>query len=132
VELTLAAAQGRGLRLAVASSSPHSWVDAHLERLGLRHWFELIVCGDDVAPGRVKPNPDLYRLALARLALTAAQAIVFEDSPNGVAAARAAGLFVIAVPNPTTAALKFNGEDLRLRSFTDLSLSEVLGRFEVE
>jgi HAD superfamily hydrolase (TIGR01509 family) len=132
VAATLAAARERGLHLAVASSSPHSWVDAHLERLGLRHWFDVIVCGDDVAPGRVKPHPDLYRLALERLALTAGQAIVFEDSPNGVAAARAAGIFVIAVPNPTTTLLKFNGEDLRLRSFTDLSLTEVLARFEVE
>jgi HAD superfamily hydrolase (TIGR01509 family) len=56
-----------GLRLAVASSSPHSWVDMHLARLGLADRFEAIICGDDVPPGRTKPHPDLFLKALDAL-----------------------------------------------------------------
>jgi HAD superfamily hydrolase (TIGR01509 family) len=111
------------LKLAIASSSPHSWVDAHLARLGLFHDFERIICAEDVAPGRTKPNPDLYLRALEQLEVRADEAVVFEDSPNGVRAARTAGIFVVAVPNPTTSLLTFEGENLRLNSFADLSLN---------
>ncbi len=118
------------LKLAIASSSPHSWVDTHLARLGLAGRFDEIICSDDVAPGRTKPQPDLFLLALARLKVPKEAAIVFEDSPNGVRAAKSAGLFVVAVPNPTTSLLKIEGEDLRLNSLTDLSLGELLKRAE--
>jgi HAD superfamily hydrolase (TIGR01509 family) len=118
------------LKMAIASSSPHSWVDAHLARLGLRSYFDKIICADDVAPGRTKPNPDLFLKALEWLKVGAEEAVVFEDSPNGVRAARAAGIFVVAVPNPTTALLTFEGEDLRLNSFTDLSLSALFSHLK--
>ncbi len=120
----LNAAQQMGLRLAVASSSPHSWVDGHLARLGLLSFFEVIRCADDVA--RTKPQPDLYLAALDALKVRADQAIAFEDSPNGVCAAHSAGLFVVAIPNPVTAPLSFTGESLRLCAMTDLSLKELL------
>jgi len=122
----LDAARQFGLRLAIASSSPHSWVDDHLGRLQLLERFDSILCIDDVAPGRAKPHPDLFLAALAALNITATEAIVFEDSPNGVLAAHRAGIFVVAVPNPLTAQLTFAHEDLRLPSMADLSLSEVL------
>jgi HAD superfamily hydrolase (TIGR01509 family) len=114
------------LRLAIASSSLHSWVDTHLVRLGLADRFEAIICADDVSPGRTKPNPDLFLRALDVLGLSAAEAIVFEDSPNGVKAARAAGVFVVAVPNPMTAKLNIEGADLTLESLADLSLQDML------
>ncbi|HEY2981918.1 MAG TPA: HAD family hydrolase, partial [Anaerolineales bacterium] len=56
----LDAARRLSLRTAIASSSPHSWVDAHLARLGLFDRFEAIICADNVPPGRTKPNADLY------------------------------------------------------------------------
>jgi HAD superfamily hydrolase (TIGR01509 family) len=115
-----------GLRLAVASSSPHSWVDTHLARLGLLDRFDKIVCADDVAPGRTKPHPDLFLKALDVLNVNADEAIVFEDSPNGVKAARAAGIFVVAVPNPTTARLQIEGANLALPSLAAVSLSDLL------
>lgn len=121
---TLRAARRLGLRLAVASSSPHSWVDGHLTRLGLTHFFDTIKCADDVA--RTKPEPDLYLAALRALGVDAMEAVAFEDSPNGVRAARAAGIFVVAIPNPVTAQLKINGESLRLDSLAELSLDELL------
>ena len=120
----LNAAQRTGLRLAVASSSRHRWVDGHLARLRLDHFFETVRCADDVA--RTKPQPDLYLSALDALQVSPLEAIAFEDSPNGVRAARSAGIFVVAIPNPVTAQLTFTGESLRLASMADLTLGELL------
>ena len=118
-----------GLRLAVASSSPHSWVDTHLTRLGLADRFEAIICGDDVSPGRTKPHPDLFLKALDALDVKADEAIVFEDSPNGVNAARAAGIFVVSIPNPITTLLKTEGANLTLDSLARISLQDLLKDF---
>lgn len=115
-----------GLRLAVASSSPHSWVDSHLARLGLADRFDAIVCGDDVPQGRTKPHPDLYLMALDALGIRASEAIALEDSPNGIDAARAAGIFVVSIPNPVTALLKADGANLTLDSLTQIPLQELL------
>lgn len=126
----LTEAKRRGLRLAIASSSTHQWVDAHLARLGLIQHFDKIICSDDVAPGRTKPNPDLFLKALDQLQVRANEAIIFEDSPNGVKAANRAGVFVVAVPNPLTSRLPIEGENLRLHTMADLALGSLLARFE--
>lgn len=118
------------LKLAIASSSPHSWVDSHAERLGILQYFDKVICADDVGPGRTKPNPDLFLLALDRLEVRKKEAIVFEDSPNGVRGARSAGIFVVAVPNPVTSLLSIEGADLILKSLTDLSLKELLNQVQ--
>jgi len=122
-------AQDLGLKLAIASSSPHSWVDTHLTRLGLFGYFSRIICADDVPPGRTKPHPDLFIKALEAVQVQANQALVFEDSPNGIRAARAAGIFVVAVPNPITKLLEVAGADLYLDSLAELPLPELLARF---
>lgn len=113
-------AEQRGLKLAIASSSPHVWVDTHLARLGLFERFDHIVCADDVS--RVKPSPELFLLAQTRLNVRAERAVIFEDSPNGVKAANAAGIPVVVVPNPVTAQLAFSGDYLRLDSLAQFSL----------
>lgn len=125
-------ARDRNLGLAIASSSPHAWVDTHLARLGLFDRFDSIICADDVPAGRTKPNPDLFLKALEVLAVQADEAVVFEDSPNGVKAARAAGIFVVAAPNPTTAMLEFDGESLRVDSLTNFSLPKLLAHFDLQ
>ena len=117
-----------GLKLAIASSSSHSWVDTHAKRLGIFDHFEAVICGDDVAPGRTKPNPDLFLLVLDQLKVRKEAAIVFEDSPNGVKAANRAGIFVVAVPNPLTSRLLIEGADLKLGSLNELSLSRLLDK----
>lgn len=116
----LNAARSRGLHLAVASSSRHWWVDGHLTRLGLFEYFEHIVCADDVT--LTKPSPELFLLALTKLNVRADRAVIFEDSPNGVKAANAAGIRVVAVPNPITSQLTFKNETLRLESLSQFSL----------
>ena len=129
VRETLAAAKRLGLRCAIASSSERAWVEPHLTRLGLLSSFEEIITGDDVQEGRTKPHPDLYLKALSALQLGANEVLVFEDSPNGIRAARAAGLSVVGVPNPITAALKLEA-DLVLGSLAEMPLEEILRRVD--
>jgi HAD superfamily hydrolase (TIGR01509 family) len=117
-----------GLKLAIASSSHHAWVDNHAERLGILHYFDAVVCADDVGIGRTKPNPDLFLLALHQLQVQKIEAVAFEDSPNGVKAANQAGIFVIAVPNPVTSLLNLEDADLALKSLADLRLPELLDK----
>ncbi|MCW5877133.1 MAG: HAD-IA family hydrolase [Anaerolineales bacterium] len=121
-------AERRGLQLAVASSSPENWVRGHLARLGLYQRFEAIKTADDVQ--QIKPNPELYLAALAALGVEPDEAIVFEDSPNGVTAALAAGIFCVAVPNQVTAQLDLAHASLRLNSLAEMPLPELLKAVE--
>ncbi|MFZ4577953.1 MAG: HAD family hydrolase [Myxococcota bacterium] len=84
-----------GWRLAVASSGPGANVRLALDVLGLAGRLDAVVTGDDVTHG--KPAPDVFLLALQGLALPATRCVVVEDAPNGVEAARAAGIAVVAV-----------------------------------
>jgi HAD superfamily hydrolase (TIGR01509 family) len=122
------AARRLHLKLAIASSSPHSWVDAHAKRIGILEYFDHVICADDVAVGRTKPHPDLFLLALSRLNIQKDEAVVFEDSPNGVKAAKAAGIFVVAVPNQVTSLLSIDNASLTLTSLSDLSLADLLDK----
>lgn len=125
----LAAAQRLGLRCVIASSSERGWVEPHLQRLGLISDFEKIVTGDDVPKGRTKPHPDIFLRALQVLQMPPGEALVMEDSPNGIKAARAAGLRVVGVPNPVTAPLGLNA-DLVLSSLDEIPLEEILRRVD--
>lgn len=116
-----------GMKIAIGSSSPHSWVDTHAKRLGIFYLFNHIICQDDVPPGRTKPNPDIYLKVLERLRVQASEAVVFEDSLNGVEAARRAGIFVVAVPNPLTAKMGVRG-DMTIASLANLSLRDLMAR----
>lgn len=113
-------AHRRGLALAVASSSSMGWIDEHLGRLGLRGYFAVISCCEEGVPA--KPEPDVYRRAVEALDVAPAGAIAFEDSPNGVTAAKAAGLRCIAVPNRMTADLDLSAADQVVPSFLDIDL----------
>jgi HAD superfamily hydrolase (TIGR01509 family) len=121
-------AGARGIKLAIASSSTTDWVFVNLVRLGIAKHFEVICCGDDVA--RVKPEPDLFLLAAELLHLTPDEVIVFEDSPLGIHAARAAGMFCVAVPNPVTRAMSVDHADMVIGSLEDLSVGDLLNKFD--
>src|ERR1700693_1890120 len=92
----IAEAKAMGLKLGVASSSTTEWVRGHLARLGILDSFECVRCRDDVA--NAKPEPDLYLAVLDCLSVPASDAIAIEDSPNGVLAAKRAGLRCVALP----------------------------------
>jgi HAD superfamily hydrolase (TIGR01509 family) len=113
-----------GLRRGVASSSSRGWVEGWLGRHQIRRLVE-VVCGrDDVA--RVKPAPDLFLAAADRLRVPPGSCLVFEDSPNGLRAARAAGMRVVAVPNALTRRLALPDHDLRVESLAERTLSAIL------
>jgi HAD superfamily hydrolase (TIGR01509 family) len=120
----LEAARGLDLKLGVASSSSYRWVGGHLSRLGLLDYFQVVHTSDNVT--HTKPDPALFHLVLESLGLEPTQALVLEDSPNGVTAAKAAGLFTVAVPNPLTARLDLDHADLRLESLAEMDLAELL------
>jgi HAD superfamily hydrolase (TIGR01509 family) len=124
VEDCLIAARRLGLSLAIASSSPHRWVDGYLKQLDLTKYFDRVIAREDAANG--KPAPDLFLAALAALGVPAGEALAFEDSPNGVLAAVRAELRVVLVPNPVTAQVKIEGATLQLASLAELPLPDLL------
>ena len=107
------------LRLAIASTTTRSNIDALLsgtfgvEAFG---WFDAIACGDEAA--RKKPAPDVYELALEPPEARGLQCVAFEDSANGVAAAKGAGLFVVASPTLWTARDDLSAADLPVAAST--------------
>lgn len=128
VEKILADARRLNLRQVIVSSSPHWWVDGYVDQLKIRQFFAHVICREDAA--RTKPAPDLYLKALEKLQLPAEDCLVFEDSPNGIQAAREAGLWVVGVPNPITLQAGPLAADLVLSSLTEIPLEVLLGRFE--
>ena len=123
----LAEGRARGLRLGIVSSSSTGWIEANLRAVGAGRAFDVIRAAEGDA--RVaKPRPDLYLAALADLSIGPDEAVAFEDSPNRVAAAKAADLFCVAVPNPVTATLDLSAADLRVGALADLPLPDLLAR----
>lgn len=123
----LDAARARGLRVGVASNSEHEWVEPHLKRLGLHDQFEFFACREDAASP--KPEPDLYKLVLNHFGLRGHEAIAFEDSQTGVLAARRANLWVVAVPNASTAHHDFSPASLRVGSLAEVTLDSLIETF---
>ncbi len=122
----LDAARERALKLGVASSSAAEWVRGHLARLAILERFDCLRCRDDVV--HVKPEPDLYLAVLDCLGVAAPEAIAIEDSPNGVAAAKRAGMWCVAIPNTITARLDLSQADLLLSSLAEVNLAQLLER----
>ncbi|WP_255800955.1 HAD family hydrolase [Mycobacteroides abscessus] len=96
-EEMLSSLAGRGVSLGVATNSPRQMLDNALESANLSHYFEVTIAADEVA--RPKPAPELYLTAFDRLGVDPTTGIALEDSATGVAAARAAGCFLITVPS---------------------------------
>jgi HAD superfamily hydrolase (TIGR01509 family) len=123
----LDAARELGLHVAIVSSSSRSWIDSNLERLGLVDGWATIVCADGDTT-RCKPSAALYLEALELLGVAANEAIAVEDSPNGIASARAAGIFCVGFPNDVTSALDLTQADVVVESLEDVSLADLLER----
>jgi HAD superfamily hydrolase (TIGR01509 family) len=117
-------ALARGLKVGVVSSSTREWVCGHLERLAFMNDWDAIVCRADAA--NAKPAPDLYLRAIELLGVAPYEAVALEDSPNGIASAKAAGLWCVAVPNPLTRDLDLSRADVRLDSLANLPLDQLL------
>jgi putative hydrolase of the HAD superfamily len=99
-------------------------VTGHLERLDLSAYFDSIRGSEDVV--RTKPDPALFKLVVQDLGIPPSQVIVFEDSINGILAARGANLFTVWVPNELTRRMHTDQANLRLDSLVDISLKDLI------
>ena len=115
-----------GMKIGLASSSSGSHVRGHLSRLELLHFFHTTKCLEDTAAH--KPDPTPYLAVLEDLGVSASEAVAFEDSPNGITSAKAAGIFCVAVPNPITCGLPLEHADHRLCSLAEEPLDQLLQR----
>ncbi|MUV37208.1 uncharacterized protein JNUCC1_01014 [Lentibacillus sp. JNUCC-1] len=114
----------KNLKIALATSSSKRWATTHLTNLKLISYFDILITKDDVKD--VKPSPDLFNKAIKELNIRPSEAIVFEDSLNGLIAAQKADLKTIIVPNPITKSLPFKDYHLKLNSMKDMTLKEVI------
>jgi HAD superfamily hydrolase (TIGR01509 family) len=129
IEGYLDESQKRNLRTAVVSSGSRDWIERILRRLDrLDHWDAIVSADGD--PARAKPQPTLYLETLGTLGLRADAAVAFEDSPNGVRAAKAADLFCVAVPNPVTETLALDEADIVVDSLAELPFEALLVRLQ--
>jgi HAD superfamily hydrolase (TIGR01509 family) len=120
-------ARTHGVKRAIVSSASRRWIDMHLERLEQAVGWDAIITADRDA-SRAKPNPTMYLEALDVLGVDADEAVVFEDSPNGVAAGRAAGIFTVGVPNDVTRDFGLDGADVVVDSLASLPPAELVQR----
>ncbi len=122
-------AKQNGFHMGIASSSDRAWVISHLRRFDLEHFFNPIFTADEVH--NVKPAPDLFLAALSGLNASPKEAIVFEDSPNGIRAAQTAGIFCVAVPNIISLQLDVSFADYRLLSFEEIDPVDLIEKVHV-
>lgn len=124
----LVEAKQNNMKIALASSSSKEWVHTYLEQLNIKDYFEIINTKDDVS--NIKPDPELYDKTLRDLGLSPNETLVFEDSLNGLSAAKQAGIRCVIVPNNVTRNLKFENFDVRIDSMGEISLYDLLKKIE--
>lgn len=115
-----------GIPVGIASSSPIEWIERHLRPRGLLDRFSVLSCAGDGVRG--KPDPATYALACSGLGADPTRSVALEDSPNGVRAAKAAGMICIAVPNGVSRDLDVSHADLVVETLLDVDLSRIWGR----
>ena len=104
--------------IGLASNSDIGWVRSNLEEHGLFDRFDVVRTRDDVT--RVKPDPEIYLEAARALKANPQRSAAIEDSASGIRAAKSAGLFTVAVPNPITKHLRLDAADLIIDSLDEL------------
>jgi pseudouridine-5'-monophosphatase len=123
----VAALAARGVPQAVATSSSTRMFELKTRRH--RDWFAtfaVIVRGDDPRCARGKPAPDIFLVAAGDLGVAPEACVVVEDAPSGVAAARAAGMAVVAVPDPAMDRARYGDADLVVDSLLALDPDHLL------
>ncbi|MDP6859831.1 MAG: HAD family hydrolase [Verrucomicrobiales bacterium] len=116
-------AKEQGLELAIASSSSRNWVLGWITKLGLREHFSAFANRDDVQ--KIKPDPELFLKAADLLGISPSEALILEDSENGLKAATAAGIPCAIITNPITAGGNFSGAIMVAESFNDERLKKL-------
>lgn len=109
------------IKLGLASSSPKKSINAVLELFDLHQYFDVLVSGQEVAHS--KPAPDIFLRAAELLGISPQECLVFEDSRNGVLAAKAAGMQCIAYYNPSSGKQDLSRADRIIESFLEVDSS---------
>jgi beta-phosphoglucomutase family hydrolase len=117
----------RGFVLSVGSSGPELNVSFVLQRLGIRPLLRGVVSGTDVS--HAKPAPDIFLACAEKMQLAAIRCVVIEDSASGVQAAKAAGMKVVGFFSVGHKPEEYEGVDLLVRSFEELSSERLLSLF---
>jgi len=110
-----------GVRIALASSSQDTWIEALLSGLGLSDAFDAVVSGSHVE--HAKPAPDIYLLAAKTIGVPPARCLVIEDTPAGIASAKSAGMFAVQTRSASSAFPPIEGADLVLGSLLEFDLA---------
>jgi HAD superfamily hydrolase (TIGR01509 family) len=105
------------LKLAVSTGAPQEFLDIAVDKLGIRDKFDVFLASDDIRSG--KPDPEIFLKTCEKLGVAPREAIVLEDSENGVVAGKSAGCTVIAVPSEYT-----HGQDFSRADFVAVDLLE--------
>ncbi|NEW81770.1 MAG: HAD family phosphatase [Mariniphaga sp.] len=116
-----------GLKLAVATSSSPEIVSILLNKGEIAHFFDAIVTTTEA--GKSKPSPDVYLLAAKKIGVVPENCIVFEDSPNGLSAAKSAGMFCVVIQSDSDIIKELSGADYLIQSFTEITLSRLTDIF---
>jgi pseudouridine-5'-monophosphatase len=109
-----------GINAGLATSSHQHLCDLKINHRIWRDTLKVVVCGDDVALARSKPEPDIFLLCAQRMGVDPSKTIAFEDSRNGILAAKAAGMTVIAVESPYTEPEDLADADLSIADYRAL------------
>ncbi len=109
-----------GVKLGIATSSSREWIEPYLEKFQMQHEFDCICTSDDVK--NIKPDPELYEIAVQKLGIKPEDAVAIEDSVSGSNAALEAGLHCIVVPNEITKHLTFSQQAVLYDQFEDINL----------
>jgi HAD superfamily hydrolase (TIGR01509 family) len=109
--------------LALASSSPHEQISYVLESLGIRHYFQSIISGEDVKVG--KPDPEIFIKAAESVGVSPESCVVIEDSYNGVTAAKNANMKCIGYKNPNSGNQDLSDADITVSSLEKISVAMV-------
>ncbi len=112
-----------GVPVAIASSSPRDWIERHLTPRGLLNRFATMSCAGGGMAG--KPDPAVYLDACRMLGADPTRSLAFEDSPNGVNAAKSAGMTCVAVPTAIGKLLDFTHADVVAESLADLTIEQL-------
>ena len=123
VESFIHRAYDKGIVMAIASGSIIEWIRPHLEQRNIASYFKEILTRCDVES--IKPDPAIYNLTVQKLGIPSTSIVAFEDSLNGLKAAKAAGLYCVAVPNQITSHTDLSIADKIANSFNQLSIEEI-------
>jgi len=116
-----------GIKLAVATSSSPDIANILLSRCGINRYFDAIVTTSEA--GKSKPSPEVYLLAAKKIGVSPADCIVFEDSPNGLSAAKNAGMYCIVIQSDKEIIQKLSGADYLIKSFREITFRRLIEIF---